>query len=129
MVGKFNSYQLEDTRNDGLRPIVSRSFSMLLETCFAARPPPYIVLLLLNWYFFFLMVLHYGFQLAGYILRININLVPLSYCIKNQQKPLSCTVTCIIIHPCLKFRNCCLRCHHALGTAKINSPAVDITFN
>ena len=34
-----------------------------------------------------------SFQLAGYILRKNINLVPLSYCIKNQQKPLSYTVT------------------------------------
>ena len=44
-------------------------------------------------YFFFLMELCCSYQLAGYILRKNINPVPLSYCIKNQQKPLSYTVT------------------------------------
>ena len=38
------SKHLEATRYDGLRPIVSRSFSMRLETCFAAHPSPYIVL-------------------------------------------------------------------------------------
>ena len=43
---KYFSNHLEATRYDGLRPIVSRSFSMILET--TAHPPPNIAPLFLQ---------------------------------------------------------------------------------